>query len=114
MMQSLGRTIGKLRRVATDLREQSGIDDILRAEGIEKEVRELHKLATGRILDVGLDYVDEELELIRRTLPPRSREYPRGGVDTDGVLPDDASPYAPLPSVAQGEAVVARGALLDD
>lgn len=92
MMRSLGRTVSKIRRMTTDLREQSGIDEILRAEGIEREVNELRKLATGRILEVNLD--DDGMPRLPG-VPPRSREYPATGVDSYGALPDDAAPYEP-------------------
>ena len=92
MMRSLGRTVSKIRRMTTDLREQSGIDEILRAEGIEREVNELRKLATGRILEVNLD--DDGMPRLPG-VPPRSREYPASGVDSYGALPDDAAPYEP-------------------
>jgi sec-independent protein translocase protein TatB len=93
MMRSLGRTLARVRRMTTQLREQSGIDEILRAEGIDRELQELRKLAQGRLLDVNLDDVlDENLPA-----PPRWREYPPGGVDTFGALPEDARPYFPVP-----------------
>jgi sec-independent protein translocase protein TatB len=115
MLQSLGRTIGKLRRMATDVRAQSGIDDILKSEGIEREVRELHKLATGRLLDMNLDYADEATgakpAAARPVVPPRSREFPTGGVDADDVLPDDAyAPFSPQPpQLVAAAGVVPRG-----
>ncbi|RYE82137.1 MAG: hypothetical protein EOO75_21150, partial [Myxococcales bacterium] len=55
MMRSLGQNVNKLRKAAINLRDQSGIDEILRTEGIQREVLELQKLATGRIMELGLD-----------------------------------------------------------
>lgn len=109
MMRSLGRSISKLRRTATDLRDQSGIDEILRNENIHREVRDLQKLATGRIMDLGLDEplipaasyasrnpTDESADAYTaRRSPPRHREYPPGGPDTHDALPEDAAPYHP-------------------
>ena len=40
MMRKAGQYVAKLRRLSTDLRNQSGIDRILREEGLEKEIRE--------------------------------------------------------------------------
>lgn len=94
MLRSLGRTVGKVRRAATDLREQSGIDEILRAEGLEKEVQELRKIAQGRILDVNLEDDLSVSKPVRIAPPPRTREYPTGGPDTYGALPEDAGDYA--------------------
>lgn len=44
MMRKAGKWVTKLRRLSTDLRAQSGIDRILREEGLEKEIRELRAL----------------------------------------------------------------------
>ncbi len=95
MMRSLGRTLSRMRRMTTQLREQSGIDEILKAEGIDRELQELRKLAQGRLLDVNLDDVLEE----NVPPPPRWREYPPGGVDVFGALPEEAHPYFPTPEI---------------
>ncbi len=118
MMRSLGRNISKLRRTATELRSQSGIDEILQNEGIHREVQDLQKLATGRILELGLhepllppDGFPRRPEpeapasadpYQTRRAPPRNREYPAGGPDAYDALPEDAAPYAPS-SLAQAE-----------
>lgn len=104
-MRTIGRTISKVRRTAVNLREQSGIDEILKAEGIHREVAELQKLATGRILDINL----EDEEPVRPNPPPRSREYPTVGVDAYGALPDDLAPYAPERVEAAIDETVTRG-----
>jgi sec-independent protein translocase protein TatB len=44
MLRSLGRGISKLRRVSTDLRKQSGIDEIIREEGLQEELQALRAL----------------------------------------------------------------------
>ncbi len=98
MLRTLGKTVGKARRVATDLREQSGIDEILRMEGLEREVQELRKIAQGRILDVNLEEEIASSPRRRATPPPRSREYPTGGPDAYGALPEDTEDYAPTAS----------------
>src|SRR5262245_16035417 len=41
LMRTAGQWVGKLRRMSTDLRAQSGIDDLIRQEGLEREIREL-------------------------------------------------------------------------
>ena len=107
MMRGLGRTMTKVRKMTVELREQSGIDEILRAEGIEKEVADLRRLATGRIMDV--DYYEDEPKR-PAALPPRSREYPAGGVDVYGALPDDA--YSPKLASPEEERV-GRGGRAD-
>lgn len=94
MMRQLGKTVAKVKRVTAEIREQSGIDEILRAEGIEREVAEIKKLATGRIMDIRLE--DEPgVSKPVHVVPPRSREYPTRSADSFGALPDDAEPYLP-------------------
>lgn len=124
MMRSLGRTIAKLRRTAFDLRSQSGIDEILQSEGLQREVRDLQKLATGRIMELGLDepmfpapgmarpqpeVLDARSDPYQsRRAPPRHREYPPSGPDCYDALPEDA--YAPGdPDPVPAEAVAAAG-----
>jgi sec-independent protein translocase protein TatB len=111
MMRGVGRTVTRIRRMTVELREQSGIDEILRAEGIEKEVSDLRKLATGRILDVDY-YEDEPRRSTEPALPPRSKEYPVGGVDVYGATEDGA--YARQLEAPEEERVGrgGRGAIL--
>jgi sec-independent protein translocase protein TatB len=118
MLRKLGKWAGKLRRMASDLRAQSGIDDALRAEGLADDIAEIRKLARGeldavqRAARVDLDGAetrardggssssssssssgapnpyDGELYVVRE------REYPRDGADSYGALPDNAIVYA--------------------
>ncbi len=44
LMRKAGGYVAKLRRLSTNLRAQSGIDRILREEGLDKEIRELRAL----------------------------------------------------------------------
>ena len=89
MLRTLGKTVAKLKRLTVDIREQTGIDEILKGEGIEKEMEQLRMIASGRILDVDLasDPADDH--------PPRYREYPRMGVDGYDAIPEDTAPYVP-------------------
>jgi len=96
MMRQLGKTVSKVRRLTTEIRQQSGIDDILRAEGIEREVAEIKKLATGRIMDIRLDDEPGVTHTVHVS-PPRSREYPTYGPDSYDALSEDAEPYVPAP-----------------
>ena len=49
VLRKLGQWAGKLRRMAADLRAQSGIDDALRTEGLDDDIREIRKLARGEL-----------------------------------------------------------------
>ncbi len=110
VLRRAGQWAAKLRRMASDIRTQSGIDDVLRGEGIAEDIAEIRKLARG------------EMDTVRRAarvdltapataaaparsdpyaLPPtdeivvqREREYPREGADSYGALPDTAIVYA--------------------
>ena len=105
MLRKLGQYSGKLRRMASDLRAQSGIDEALRTEGLADDIAEIRKLARGE-----LDAVQRAAVLdpsaIAGARPPelspyrddffvvRDREYPRDGADSYGALPDNAIVYA--------------------
>jgi sec-independent protein translocase protein TatB len=116
MLRKLGQWAGKLRRMAADLRAQSGIDDALRSEGLADDIAEIRKLARGE-----LDHVRREASIdlsgagagvgagmgatatVAAADPytsggdfyvVREREYPRDGADSYGALPDNAFVYA--------------------
>ena len=104
MLRKLGQYSGKLRRMASDLRAQSGIDEALRTEGLADDIAEIRKLARGE-----LDAVQRAVAVdtgASRTRPAdiapyrddfyvaRDREYPRDGADAYGALPDNAIVYA--------------------
>jgi len=120
VLRKVGQWAGKLRRMAADLRQQSGIDDALRSEGLDIGINEIRKLARGELDGVVRAGVRRELEA-RNDLaaaataagiasaaaasepvaPPifseayveRDRENPREGADSYGALPDTAIVY---------------------
>ena len=113
LMRTAGQWVSKLRRMSTDLRSQSGIDDLIRHEGLEKEIAELRSLARMNVVDSLIkpalgaipaagarDYapynrggvapeVARALEF-HPSAPLREREYPLAGCDAHGAQPDDA------------------------
>jgi len=48
-LRKAGQFAGKMRRLAYDMREKSGIDELLRSEGIEMDIAEIRRLARGEI-----------------------------------------------------------------
>jgi sec-independent protein translocase protein TatB len=92
MLRTAGQLIGKVRRMAMEIRTESGIDEILDAEGIRSEIDNFRRLATG---EISLD------EPARTILPDREREYPLLGCDAYGALSEDLVPY--VPPAAEGE-----------
>jgi sec-independent protein translocase protein TatB len=109
MLRTAGRWLTKLRRMAFDMREQSGIDDILRNEGLEQDIRQLRALMRkGNVLDALAIDVDAEIARGTRARPTRAegsvspqdddmdmrdREYPAAGVDAYGLVTEDIDPY---------------------
>ena len=88
MMRTLGRSIGKLKRMATEVCVDSGIDTILHQEGIHREIHNFKRLVSGEIID------DDDLDGVPRPiLPDRAREYPLMGADGDGVVSEEESLY---------------------
>jgi sec-independent protein translocase protein TatB len=48
-LRKAGQFAGKMRRLAYDMREKSGIDEVLRSEGIAGDIAEIRKLARGEL-----------------------------------------------------------------
>ncbi|MDB5218315.1 MAG: Twin-arginine translocation protein TatB [Myxococcaceae bacterium] len=109
MLRKLGQYSGKLRRMASELRSQSGIDEALRTEGLADDIAEIRKLARGELdavqRSVDITGVDRGAAAIATSSTAssgyrddffvvRDREYPRDGADAYGALPDNAIVYA--------------------
>ena len=96
MLRDLGAWIRKFRVMTTEVREKTGIDDILRDEGIEGGLNELRGMLRGDFRS----FMHEPM--VRPAQPPPTspratvqtvvdptREYPPDGPDAAGALPDD-------------------------
>jgi sec-independent protein translocase protein TatB len=114
-LRKAGQVAGRLRRLASEMREKSGIDEVLRSEGIHQEIAEIRRLARGEIVGVTsamrsiTDSARIGAEPTSPYTPPapldplpvaalpvsiaREREYPWEGADSYGALPDTASVY---------------------
>jgi len=128
LLRSLGRGINKLKNMSQDLRDQSGIDDILEDEGLREDLQAIRSIARPGSMAAGLvnsatkprrkpvqrrpavKTVDlEDLELPDGPAPDPAVENPLEGPDAYGALADDA----PLPEPANdtgSEDVVEDGA----
>lgn len=118
VMRTAGKWVGKLRRMSFDLRSQSGIDDLIRQEGLEREIHEIRALSRVNVIDTLMSPpINASPDARVRVRAPaaaalpaapaafapdpvaeaalREREYPLIGCDAYGALPDDATPYAP-------------------
>jgi sec-independent protein translocase protein TatB len=118
VLRKVGQWSGKLRRMAFDLRAQSGIDEVLNADGLGADLREIRKLARGELDGVvaaaRVDFSAPKKD--SPTLPApadararehepavapafaaldvaRGREFPREGADAYSALPDTAVVY---------------------
>jgi Tat protein translocase TatB subunit len=111
MLRKAGQWASKLRRMALDLRVQSGIDDVLSADGLGADLAEIRKLARGELDGVQRSTRNEPYVAPASTEPVmneyravdeahlRIREYPRDGADAYGCMGDSmVSDYALLPS----------------
>jgi sec-independent protein translocase protein TatB len=121
VLRKLGQWAGKLRRMAADLRAQSGIDEALRTEGLDVEIHEIRKLARGEldgVMKADLSSAARTQAAASRAPEPaqqpaifsdmfveRDRENPIDGPDSYGALPDTAIVY---------ENSLPRSALADD
>ena len=83
--QTLGKWLRRIRQMTTEVRVQTGIDDLLRAEGIQGGLNELRGLVRGQgpVVTPRNDDPYQNLEV------DLTREYPPEGADAHGALPDD-------------------------
>ena len=113
MLGTLGRWANKLRRTLFEVRHQSGIDEILRSEGISGGLHEIRALKSAVRGDLGsfarnavgggpaktTNQAAPQTPDVAAPPPPvdpystvsydRSREYPDEGCDAYGAIPDD-------------------------
>jgi sec-independent protein translocase protein TatB len=106
-LRKAGQLAGKLRRMATDVRAQSGIDEVLRSEGLTKDIAEIRRLAQGEFMEplrVGTAVAAATSTASTPAQLPdastgdfvvmREREYPTEGSDSYAAIPDTAIVYA--------------------
>jgi sec-independent protein translocase protein TatB len=118
MLKTFGAWMRKLRKMTTDVRAQTGIDELLKQEGIHGGLNELRSLVRGH----GPPAPAPAPIPYRREDPYASleidvtREYPPEGPDAYGTLPDDLllppppakapEKPAPLPSASDTSAPI--------
>ena len=116
VMRKAGQWAGKLRRMASEARAASGIDEILKDSTIGSDLHEIRKLARGELdnvvkTTVGIASNDapaasaqpitasatahhrEDPYETTDYAATREREYPRDGADSYRALPDTALAY---------------------
>jgi sec-independent protein translocase protein TatB len=94
MLRTMGQWVAKLRRLTTEVRHQSGIDEVLRAEGFDGGLNELRSMMRGGVASHPPPPRPLPPEVFR---PDPSREYPPEGPDAYGALPEDLLSPTPPP-----------------
>jgi sec-independent protein translocase protein TatB len=95
MLRTLGQWIAKLRRLTTEVRYQSGIDEVLRAEGFDGGLNELRNIMRGGPAALPAPTYAPRAPAGTQNqhfVPDKSREYPVEGPDSYGALPEDLLP----------------------
>ena len=136
-LRKAGQWAGQARRLAYDLRQKSGIDEMLRAEGLDRDIAELRKLTRGELTGVmaatraAVNGVPSHVNPVRNAglpepalaslappAPPddpvmvnREHEWPRDGADSYGAMPETAPVYEGLlaPSELASDPLYTRG-----
>jgi sec-independent protein translocase protein TatB len=116
LLRTAGRAVAHARRWLFDVRSQSGIDDILRAEGLDKDIREFRTLVRGNLVESLRLELDAEPTEGERPQPAQGalpaalvgdadeeKEYPAAGCDSYGAAPEDLDPYLPVEASRTGE-----------
>ena len=121
MLHSLGQFLRKMRNMTNDVRNQTGIDQLLRSEGLHGGLNELRGLLRG---NHGISFDPPHVTTPTASEPTgsspivhapiddpyahmdidSSREYPHEGADAYGALPDDLlddEPPAPVKTVEE-------------
>jgi sec-independent protein translocase protein TatB len=95
MLRTLGQWLAKLRRLTTEVRHQSGIDDVLRAEGFDgglNELRSIMRGGAGTAAYARRNPPARHPPAAEHFVADRSREYPVEGPDAYGALAEDLLP----------------------
>jgi sec-independent protein translocase protein TatB len=95
MLRDMGNWIRKLRKMTVDVRAQTGIDDILRAEGLSGGLSELRSLMRGGA-PAPVTYQRPQEDPYAQIEIDAGREYPPEGADAKGAMPDDLVEPTPL------------------
>lgn len=87
MLRTMGEWVGRARRMITEVRAQTGIDDILREEGIDG-VKELRSLLRGELAQIK-NATARPFDYDGGAEPDLRDEYPVEGADAGDALPED-------------------------
>lgn len=122
ILGTLGRWVGKFRDMTSEVRRQTGIDEILRQEGISGGIGELRSMLRGDLASIqNLGQMGPMGRFDSRVVKPeaivdaygepllfdRLREYPTEGPDAYGAIPEDLLEPDPVlePKLGEGATV---------
>ncbi len=115
ILRAAGKTIGTIKRTISEVRRETGLDEVLRGnfEDLERLADHIERMEVDvekEPKQLVLPNVDVQAEKNAR----REREYPRLGADSYGLLPEDSQVYPELDAYATAnarpEGVLATGA----
>ncbi|MBK9263710.1 MAG: hypothetical protein IPM54_28390 [Polyangiaceae bacterium] len=89
MMRTAGQWVSRIRRMSTDLRAQSGIDQLMRDEGIDRSIQEIRSLSNINVLD-GLE----------RIAQPTAAAPTGSAAGSGNAAPADSKSTAPVAALA--------------
>jgi sec-independent protein translocase protein TatB len=102
-LRMAGQFAGRIRRMASEMREKSGIDEVLRTEGIGTDLAEIRRLARGELGGVAAAVRSVGARPGLGPLPARSGETPLLSAD---ARPADA--YSPTQVAGSAPSAVDR------
>jgi sec-independent protein translocase protein TatB len=92
MMRTAGQWVSRIRRMSTDLRAQSGIDQLMREEGIDRSIQEIRSLSNINVLD-GLERM-AQAPAASPAVPPARASRPAA---SSGLTPPSESKSGIVP-----------------
>ncbi len=82
LMRKVAQGIVKLRGLSIDLRQKSGLDDLIQKEGLTQHLAEIRSLSRGNVVGAILSPTVSSQQNKKTMDVPRSREYPTMGPDS--------------------------------
>ena len=100
LLRSAGRMIGQAKRAISDVKRETGLDEVLRGDfqDLERLADHIEDLRPYR----GDDVVDKRLAAAEDEAL-RAREYPLIGADSTGLLPEDSEVYVDAQVVTRAD-----------
>lgn len=96
LLRSLGRMIAKLRRTTSNIRKESGIDDIIREEGLHEELATLRALRGLSAASVVESFIDHPAANARKAAVLAAAATPTEDPYAQAVDPAAPAELAPL------------------